>query len=57
MESLGAFFRSGKLTAMYGGWREPIISAEKDQDTGLAAAEVPIVELDTKEGEGELSGS
>lgn len=57
MESLGAFFKSGKLTAMYGGWREPVVSAEKGQDTGLAAAEVSVVELDTKEGEGELSGS
>lgn len=42
---------------MYGGWREPVVSAEKGQDTGLAAAEVSVVELDTKEGEGELSGS
>lgn len=37
---------------MYGGWREPVVSAEKGQDIGLAAAEVPIVELDKKEGEG-----
>lgn len=42
---------------MYGGRKEPVVSAEKGQDTSLAAAEVPIVELDTKEGEGELTGS
>lgn len=42
---------------MYGGWREPVVSAEKGQDIGLAAAEVPIVELDTKDGGGGLSGS
>lgn len=42
---------------MYGCWKEPVVSAEKGQGTSLAAAEISIVELDTKEGEGKLSGS